>query len=67
MLLATGRTSASTHDFLASKMNERGLAKWETTTALAMEKLRGVTFLSIAPAMEQVVLLLDECKAWSQW
>jgi hypothetical protein len=48
-------------------MNERGLAKWETTTALAMEKLRGVTFLSIAPAMEQVVLLLDECKAWSQW
>ncbi|GAA6047339.1 hypothetical protein JCM3770_001895 [Rhodotorula araucariae] len=67
LLLVTGRPTRALHDFLASKMNERGLVKWEGAMALALERLRRVGWMSVAPAMERVVLLLREVDAWAQW
>ncbi|KAL8283158.1 hypothetical protein RQP46_005936 [Phenoliferia psychrophenolica] len=67
LLLMTGRASSALHDFLASKMNERVLAKWEATTATALEKLRHAAFASVGPAIERAVVLLDEILAWSSW
>ncbi|KAI5476372.1 anaphase-promoting complex component Cut20/Apc4 [Pseudohyphozyma bogoriensis] len=67
LLLLHGRPSKALHDFLASKMNERVLTKWEGATSTALERLRMVTFMSIAPAIEHVVLLLDELRAWAAW
>lgn len=67
LLLMTGRASAPLHDFLASKMNERVLSKWETTTASALEDLRKAAFASVVPAVERVVVLVDELRAWADW
>jgi hypothetical protein len=67
LLLTTGRPSRSLHDFLASKMNEKAFSKWETTTSSALDQLKKCTFMSIEPAMEHSILLLDELKAWAMW
>ncbi|BGP44776.1 hypothetical protein JCM10450v2_000590 [Rhodotorula kratochvilovae] len=67
LLLLTGRPTRALHDFLASKMNERGLVKWEGAMALALERLRRATWMSVGPAMERVVLLLREVDGWARW
>ncbi|ORY85393.1 anaphase-promoting complex, cyclosome, subunit 4-domain-containing protein [Leucosporidium creatinivorum] len=59
-LLLTGRPTRSLHDFLASKMNERGLSKWENATAVALEKLKEVGWSKLQVAVERVVLRLEE-------
>ena len=66
-MLLTGRPTRSLHDFLASKMNEKALNKWETSTAAALEKLKDVGFMSVQTAMERVVLGLEELLGWSKW
>ncbi|KAK4054867.1 hypothetical protein OIV83_000791 [Microbotryomycetes sp. JL201] len=65
LLLTTGRPSLALQDFLASKMNERALDKWISTTEQAFTKLRKNTVLSIQPAVERVILMLDELKGWT--
>ncbi|BGP36700.1 hypothetical protein JCM10449v2_000601 [Rhodotorula kratochvilovae] len=67
LLLLTGRPTRALHDFLASKMNERGLVKWEGAMALALERLRRATWMSVGPALERVVLLLREVDGWARW
>ncbi|GAA5894244.1 hypothetical protein JCM5296_004693 [Sporobolomyces johnsonii] len=67
LLLLTGRPTRALHDFLASKMNERGLVKWEQAMALALERLKKVGWMSVEPAMERAVLLLLEMEAWARW
>ncbi|GAA5834295.1 hypothetical protein JCM9279_004274 [Rhodotorula babjevae] len=67
LLLLTGRPTRALHDFLASKMNERGLVKWEQAMGLALERARRVGWVSVAPAMERVVVLLREVDAWARW
>ncbi|KAM0793203.1 hypothetical protein ACM66B_000673 [Microbotryomycetes sp. NB124-2] len=65
MLLTTGRPSLALQDFLASKMNERSLDKWISTTEEALNKLRQNTLASIQPAIERIILVLDELKGWT--
>ncbi|GAA5958492.1 hypothetical protein JCM3765_007894 [Sporobolomyces pararoseus] len=67
LLLMTGRPTRSLHDFLASKMNERGLVKWEQEMGLALEKLKRVGWMSVVPAMERTIILLLEVDAWARW
>lgn len=67
MLLMTGRPTRSLHDFLASKMNERGLVKWEQEMGVALDRMKRVGWMSIVPAMERAILLLLEVDAWSRW
>lgn len=67
LLLVTGRPTRALHDFLASKLNERGLVKWEQAMAAALERLREVGWMSVTPALERVVLLLREVDAWARW
>ncbi|GAA5926463.1 hypothetical protein JCM3775_001025 [Rhodotorula graminis] len=67
LLLLTGRPTRALHDFLASKMNERGLVKWEQAMGLALERSRRVGWVSVATAMERVVVLLREVDAWARW
>ncbi|GAA5914814.1 hypothetical protein JCM8208_005711 [Rhodotorula glutinis] len=67
LLLLTGRPTRALHDFLASKMNERGLVKWEQAMGLALERSRRVGWVSVATAMERVVILLREVDAWARW
>lgn len=66
MLLMTGRPSRALHDFLASKMNERALNKWENVTATALAGIKSM-FVSLSPATERSILLLDEIRAWGIW
>lgn len=63
----TGRPLAGVHEFLASKMNERALAKWEQAMALALERLRGACWMSVGAACERVVVMLREVDAWARW
>ncbi|GAA5980627.1 hypothetical protein JCM10908_001714 [Rhodotorula pacifica] len=67
LLLVTGRPTKSLHDFLAAKLNERGLVKWEQAMAAALERLRETTWMSLVPALERAVLLLREIDAWARW
>ncbi|TKA55383.1 hypothetical protein B0A53_02307 [Rhodotorula sp. CCFEE 5036] len=67
LLLVTGRPTRSLHDFLASKLNERGLVKWEQAMSSALERLREVTWTSLVPALERSILLLREVDAWARW
>lgn len=67
LLLVTGRPTRSLHDFLASKLNERGLFKWEQAMATALERLREVTWTSLVPALERTIVLLQEIDAWARW
>lgn len=67
MLLATGRASPALHDYLSSKMNERSLNKWESSTADVLARLKNCLWMDVCPAIERAILLLDELKAWSKW
>ncbi|GAA5876329.1 hypothetical protein JCM3774_003724 [Rhodotorula dairenensis] len=67
LLLVTGRPTRSLHDFLASKLNERGLFKWEQAMSTALERLREVTWTSLVPALERTLLLIQEIDAWARW
>ncbi|CDR39216.1 RHTO0S04e02916g1_1 [Rhodotorula toruloides] len=67
LLLLTGRPTRSLHDFLASKMNERVLVKWEQAMGAALERLRKVAWMSVIPALERIVVMLKEVEAWSLW
>ncbi|GAA6058705.1 hypothetical protein JCM10212_003393 [Sporobolomyces blumeae] len=67
LLLVTGRPTRSLHDFLASKMNERGLAKWEQAMDVALERMKRVGWMSVEPAMERVIILLLEVDGWARW
>ncbi|KAK4058070.1 hypothetical protein OIO90_000809 [Microbotryomycetes sp. JL221] len=64
-LLTTGKPSQSLSDFLTSKMNERSLDKWINTTEQTLSKLRKSTLMSIEPAIERIIIILDEIKAWN--
>ncbi|GAA5835238.1 hypothetical protein JCM11251_006654 [Rhodosporidiobolus azoricus] len=66
-LLVTGRASAALSDFLSSKMNERGLGKWEQAMGSALEKLRRVGWMNVTPALERGVILLMELEGWTRW
>ncbi|GAA6032826.1 hypothetical protein JCM8097_000815 [Rhodosporidiobolus ruineniae] len=65
LLLLTGRPLPSLHDFLASKMNERGLVKWESAMGVALDKLRRAAAESVGPAGERVVVGLVEARGWA--
>ncbi|PRQ72613.1 Anaphase-promoting complex, cyclosome, subunit 4-domain containing protein [Rhodotorula toruloides] len=67
LLLLTGRPTRSLHDFLASKMNERVLVKWEQAMGAALERLRKVAWMSVVPALEKIVVMLKEVEAWTLW
>ncbi|GAA5976800.1 hypothetical protein JCM11641_000875 [Rhodosporidiobolus odoratus] len=66
-LLLTGRPSPALADFLSSKMNERGLIKWEQQMTVALERLRGVGWKHVGPGLERVVVLLREGEGWGRW
>jgi hypothetical protein len=67
MLLVTGRASVALSDFLSSKMNERGLLKWEQAMGSALEKLRKGAWMNVTPAVERVVIALMELEGWCRW
>ncbi|SCV68825.1 BQ2448_946 [Microbotryum intermedium] len=67
LLLLTGRPSAALHDFLASKMNEKSLSKWQGSMAQVLQRLKAVPYMSIQPAVERTVLLLEEVESWAMW
>ncbi|GAA5908343.1 uncharacterized protein JCM6883_004356 [Sporobolomyces salmoneus] len=67
LLLMTGRPTRSLHDFLASKMNERGLVKWEQEMGLALDRMKRVGWMSVVPALERTIVLLLEVDAWARW
>ncbi|PPQ64387.1 hypothetical protein CVT26_002094 [Gymnopilus dilepis] len=67
-LLTTGRATESLADFLGSgeQMSERGIQKWETTVSDALVKLRDYSEKRIAPALQRLILVLDELHGWSK-
>ncbi|GAA5923221.1 uncharacterized protein JCM15063_003574 [Sporobolomyces koalae] len=67
LLLMTGRPTRSLHDFLASKMNERGLVKWEQEMGIALDRMKRVGWMSVVPALERAIILLLEVDAWARW
>lgn len=48
-------------------MNERSLSKWESSTAEVLGRLKNALWMDVAPALERVILLLDELRAWQRW
>ncbi|GAA6001909.1 hypothetical protein JCM10207_002375 [Rhodosporidiobolus poonsookiae] len=66
-LLLTGRPHPALLDFLSSKLNARGLDKWDVAMGVALARLRGIGWMSLRPAMERVVVLLMEVEGWSWW
>ncbi|BGP12724.1 hypothetical protein JCM10213v2_000641 [Rhodosporidiobolus nylandii] len=66
-LLLTGRPPPALAHFLASKMNERGLLKWEGEMSAALKRLRGACWMSVVPALERVVLMCMEAEGWGRW
>ncbi|SCZ90941.1 BZ3500_MvSof-1268-A1-R1_Chr1-3g02404 [Microbotryum saponariae] len=67
LLLLTGRPSAALHDFLASKMNEKSLSKWQGSMAQVLQRLKSVPYMSLQPAIERTVLLWEEVESWAMW
>lgn len=66
-LLTTGRPNRALLDFLATKTNERGFTKWDGATTAALDKLKRVGFMNLVPAVERIILLLDETRSWAIW
>lgn len=48
-------------------MNERSLAKWESSTAEVLSRLKNALWMSVCPALERTIILLDELRAWHRW
>ncbi|KAF8872130.1 anaphase-promoting complex, cyclosome, subunit 4-domain-containing protein [Gymnopilus junonius] len=67
-LLTTGRATESLTDFLGSseQMSERGIQKWEITVSDALIKLRDSSEKRIAPALQRLILILDELHGWAK-
>ncbi|KAL7418520.1 hypothetical protein Q5752_006978 [Cryptotrichosporon argae] len=64
-LLMTGRTGPAVTDWLGNRMSNRVVAKWEALLLAAYTTVVKVISESVAPALERVVLLLDELGVWS--
>ncbi|KIR81389.1 hypothetical protein I306_01624 [Cryptococcus gattii EJB2] len=63
--LMTGRTGIAVTEWLGSRMTPRTIAKWDSTMDSSYRTIRKLISESITPALERILLLLEEIKGWS--
>lgn len=63
--LMTGRTGVAVSEWLGSRMTPRTIAKWESTMDSSYRTIQKLISESITPALERILLLLEEIKGWS--
>ncbi|OXG13990.1 hypothetical protein C366_04983 [Cryptococcus neoformans Tu401-1] len=63
--LMTGRTGIAVNEWLGSRMTPRTIAKWDSTMDSSYRTIQKLISESITPALERILLLLEEIKGWS--
>ncbi|ORY33369.1 anaphase-promoting complex, cyclosome, subunit 4-domain-containing protein [Naematelia encephala] len=63
-LLMTGRSDVAVSEWLGKNLTARTIAKWEQALDTAYATIRKVISESISPALERIVLLLEEMQGW---
>lgn len=63
--LMTSRSGPAVGEWLGNRMANRTIAKWEATLDTAFATLQKVVSQSISPALERIILILDELRGWS--
>nr|XP_019010398.1 uncharacterized protein I206_04867 [Kwoniella pini CBS 10737]OCF49179.1 hypothetical protein I206_04867 [Kwoniella pini CBS 10737] len=64
--LMTGRSGVAVNEWLGSKLTGRTLTKWDQTLDSSYKSIQNLIIESISPALERLVLLLEEMKGWSR-
>lgn len=65
MLLA-GRCDVAVSEWFGGKLTSRAVAKWEVTLEASFRTMRKVITDSVSPALERIILVLEELSGWSQ-
>ncbi|KAL1412364.1 hypothetical protein Q8F55_000108 [Vanrija albida] len=64
-LLMISRSGPAVSEWLGNRMTNRTVAKWESTLETAFSTIKKVITESISPALERIMLVLDEMAGWS--
>ncbi|WVR07625.1 hypothetical protein IAU60_004667 [Kwoniella sp. DSM 27419] len=64
--LMTGRSGIAVNEWLGNKLTGRTIAKWDQTLDTSLRTIQSLLLESISPALERLVLLLEELKGWSR-
>ncbi|WOO81875.1 uncharacterized protein LOC62_04G005390 [Vanrija pseudolonga] len=64
-LLMISRSGPAVAEWLGNRMTNRTVAKWESTLETAFSTIKKVITESITPALERIMLVLDEMAGWS--
>ncbi|RXK35659.1 hypothetical protein M231_07089 [Tremella mesenterica] len=64
-LLMTGRHGAAIGDWLGNRLTGRAMTKWEMSALTGFKAIGKVISESITPALEYLILLLEELRGWS--
>nr|XP_018260797.1 uncharacterized protein I303_06513 [Kwoniella dejecticola CBS 10117]OBR82955.1 hypothetical protein I303_06513 [Kwoniella dejecticola CBS 10117] len=64
--LMTGRSGVAVNEWLGSKLTGRTVTKWDQTLDSSYRTIQNLIIESISPAVERLVLLLEEMRGWSR-
>ncbi|KAK4687139.1 hypothetical protein P7C73_g2981, partial [Tremellales sp. Uapishka_1] len=65
-LLTTGRSGVAVNEWLGNRLTGRTIAKWELTMDSCCRNVQKIISESVAPAVERLVLLVEELRGWAK-
>ncbi|WVF72936.1 hypothetical protein IAT40_007754 [Kwoniella sp. CBS 6097] len=64
--LMTGRSGVAVNEWLGNRLTGRTIAKWDQMLDTSFRTIQSLISESISPALERIILLLEELKGWSK-
>ncbi|OCF41363.1 hypothetical protein I317_04844 [Kwoniella heveanensis CBS 569] len=64
--LMTGRSGIAVNEWLGNRLTGRTITKWDQMLDTSFRTIQRLISQSISPALERLVLLLEEMKGWSR-
>ncbi|WWC94956.1 hypothetical protein V866_001808 [Kwoniella sp. B9012] len=64
--LMTGRSGVAVNEWMGNRLTGRTITKWDQTLDMSFRTIQNLIIESISPALERLVLLLEEMRGWSR-
>ncbi|OCF61367.1 hypothetical protein L486_01015 [Kwoniella mangroviensis CBS 10435] len=64
--LMTGRSGVAVNEWMGNRLTGRTITKWDQTLDTSFRTIQNLIIESISPALERLVLLLEEMRGWSR-
>ncbi|WVW86265.1 hypothetical protein I302_108307 [Kwoniella bestiolae CBS 10118] len=64
--LMTGRSGVAVNEWMGNRLTGRTITKWDQMLDTSFRTIQNLIIESISPALERIVLLLEEIRGWSR-